>query len=380
MGKSLQAKKKRLNKLVKAGKITRREADERLSQSKATRATDVSLPLYPRIPVGSRTMPRRALVTKRKQTGPVYSRKGIYSAGYYNDYLACLTAPWERKAHLPDIYGLFPSILRTIKTTCECTPLAGDICVRFIPRLNNFGKVYSGTVVVDGAAHTSISAPDFAVHAYSTDWAPAVAPINAFRPVAMGLKADYTGPMLDNAGQIAAACLPPDRNALSLPDTFNEIADYVYSAIGPLRDGVDCIWVPQGQTGQGWFRTDDTTTIDEPGVATIRVGVDGALSTSSLRITVWMVIEVLSISQTFLSGGDDVEMDMLKAGEAHNIVATLHKAGRTAKAGKDRHSKGGSSFLSDAFGIARKGASWLWDHGDVVSDIATGAIDALSLL
>lgn len=218
------------------------------------------------------------------------------------DYLVTLAHPWTKTSALIPDWTTYPrgtAQIRTVGTITTGTTAADDtFMLTLLPCLQK-----SGFFVVSGGSLTTSfitingvkygpgqpAGTTFSVHNFLT-WADV---LDSYRVISMGVKVTYIGQVLNTAGRIACACLPPEA-ATSV--TFDELADFNYSYLGPASTGCLQVYLASGMQSFDMMDVGDTISTDDRSF--IQVSAKGLPLNSAVLEIEWVInIEVYSTSQ-----------------------------------------------------------------------------------
>lgn len=269
----------------------------------------------------------------------------------YAPYLACLLDPWNHQAYIPD-NGVYPSALRIVRSSgTAASDVSGNWELEVKPGLNNCfnmtGK--SGTTYMDGTAHTSVSSITWDVHNYAN----LINEVASYRVVAMGIKLEYQGNLLNATGRAAVGLMPPKGSTITFPITEDAIADYTYSWIGTAVTPNCHVYIPTGaQCFDVYGGTDEWSTSVTPSFSIGYSGLPTAVEI--IRWEVVCVLEIFSIDQmiTPVKSGPSIYHPGSLDYQLH-AARSLYEAGMTSHEGEEGKTAGVES------GFFTKAGRWL---------------------
>ena len=212
----------------------------------------------------------------------------------YAPYLACLLDPWNHQAYIPD-NGTYPSALRVVRSSgTGVSNNNGDWELEVKPGLSTCFSMTgrAGTTYMDGINHSASATPTWPVH----NFANLANEVASYRVVAMGVKLEYQGNLLNATGRAAVGLMPPKGSTITFPVSEDAIADYTYSWIGTAVTPNCHVYIPTG--AQCFDVYDATTTWDTSVTPSFSIGYAGLPTVIEvIRWETVLVIEVFSIDQ-----------------------------------------------------------------------------------
>lgn len=250
----------------------------------------------------------------------------------YFDYLATVAHPWHvTNAMIPD-WTTFPrgtAQVRTVGTITTGNNPGDDTfvltlipCLRKSGTLDTTGAVGLSTyITIDGVKYGHGQASTiFSVHNIGT-WDTA---LDSYRVVSMGVRLNYIGQVLNTAGQVVCACMPPESTVAT---TYDLIADYNYSYVGKAAKGVVQVLLTSGMQSYDMIDIGDTLSTDDRSF--IQVSFKGLPLNSAVLECEWVMnIETYATSQILTANAKAGKPDAGKMSVAQSAMAASHAAGK----------------------------------------------------